>query len=159
MASSGKTEKLGLSLWEAGDKPERLDFRQDNERLEELVASHLFDASQHLTSEEKAWVKRPFYIYEYTGIGTAARAFYYTDPVTSPRFMICYARDDAPYCVRDGEFLIYAAWGTAKYSGTPGLVVGEKTFTVCQQQDGKETDGYRYCLNEAGKKYVAIVIP
>lgn len=159
MASSGKTKKLGLSLWEAGDKPERLDFRQDNERLEELVAAHVFDASQHLTSWEKTWVKKPFYIYEYSGTGHAARKLLYGNSITSPRFMICYARDDAPCCVRNGEFLVYAAWGTAKYSGTPGLILEKTAFTICQQPDDEVRDGYRYCLNEAGKKYVAIIIP
>lgn len=162
MASSGKTEKLGLSLWEPGDKPERLDFRQDNQRLEELVAPHVFDVSQHLTAAEKQWVHKPFFISEYYGTGRPTRKIAYgttTEKVTRPRFVLAYAKGDAPICIRNGTLCLYSAWGTTKYSGTPGLILENETFTICQQQDDEVTDGYRYCLNEANKRYVIIVIP
>lgn len=73
MASSGKTEQLQLSLWEAGDRPERLDFRQDNEKLEELLGGHLSDPALHLTATQKEYMKRPWGVHTYRGTGYSAQ--------------------------------------------------------------------------------------
>lgn len=72
MASSAKSEKLGLSLWEASDMPERLDFRGDNEALEALVGGHLGDAAKHLDAAEKQFLERPYYTTTFTGIASGS---------------------------------------------------------------------------------------
>ena len=73
MASSGKTPRLELSLWEESDKPKREDFRGDNEKLEEKVGGHMEDATLHLDEARRTFLEEPYVLYGYQGNGTSTR--------------------------------------------------------------------------------------
>lgn len=157
MASSEKTKKLGLSLWKAEDKPQRTDFRQDNEKLEELVGGHLADAALHLTASEKNFVKTPFAVLTYTGNGAQSRTFYYPS-FRNPRLILIYARNAPPVKIADSKACLYSAVGNTTWGGSSGLTVNLSNWVVSQQPAGENTAGYRYCLNENGREYVTIII-
>lgn len=153
MASSGKTEKLGLSLWEAGDRPQRLDFRQDNELLESLVGSHIADKNLHLTAAEKKFAHNGVYTAYYTGTGAETLKLAYDNAMTMPRLVIILPQAGAPVTIADGKLSIYFALGCYKYGGTKGLTVEQKTFSLKQDPENG------CCLNERGKRYAIIMIP
>ncbi len=71
MASSSKTEKLGLNQWSGDDKPKREDFNGDNEILETLVGTHVFNDTVHVTPEEKNKINTYCYVGTYYGDGAA----------------------------------------------------------------------------------------
>lgn len=51
MASSNKTDRLGLNLWDELDKPKREDFCKDNEIIEEALSGHLENMGIHVTKQ------------------------------------------------------------------------------------------------------------
>lgn len=53
MASSGKTERLKLNLWEETDKPKREDFCADNLAVEAAVTEHADDEEKHFNEETR----------------------------------------------------------------------------------------------------------
>lgn len=162
MASSGKSEKLGLSLWEASDKPERLDFRQDNEKLEELVGPHLNDYFLHLTKKEKDFVRNPIYWTWYQGNGNPTRTVtnYSNFPSEGKagRLMVIFPIGTAPVVYRDGKTCLYFALasGMGNYHSA-GLEVKDGNYTVFQQSAEEEGE-YRCCLNEQGKSYFVFML-
>lgn len=157
MASSGKTEKLGLSLWEAEDRPQRTDFREDNEKLEELVGGHLTNTAMHLTTNEKNFVRSPFAIMSYTGDGTKSRTFSYPS-FRSPRLMLVFAKKAPPMKVVDGKACVYFAVGNSTLGASSGLTINFSNWLVSQQPVNENTAGYRYCLNESGREYGVVFI-
>lgn len=155
MASSGKTSKLGLSLWEETDKPERLDFRQDNEKVESVVGGHIADYMLHLTSTEKAFVRQPVSVTTYQGNGAAARTFNFD---FRPDLILVYAQNSPPFRVVNGVVELYSAAGHYLRSCTAGLRCDRYGYTVYQQAEGTSTNGARNCLNESGKTYTVILV-
>lgn len=96
MASSEKSERLGLSLWAQTDKPEWSDFRQDNEKLEELAGAHLADQALHLTAEEKQFVSQPFRYMTHLGTGASRINYLLGNP--RPTGVIAFA-NKRPACI------------------------------------------------------------
>ena len=156
MASSGKSKFLGLSLWEETDRPERLDFRQDNEKLEEILSGHLYDSFIHLTQDQKRFVNDPFAIGMYTGNGEPIRTFSYPFP---PKLLLIFAkRPKPPLAFKNGMALIYAAVGNPSYDGTAGLRMRQKEYDVFQQTEEEAENGFRCCLNELGMYYNVMIL-
>ncbi len=164
MAASSKSEKLGLSLWEASDMPERLDFRGDNEALETLVGGHLNDAALHLEATEKQFVKTPYYITSYTGVGTALIRKVYSS-LSSIKFALIMAQDHAPveydssgnahvywdFCGNSGSSsspIIVSIRGGAEISLPNTLITYSKTLE----------DGTVLHLNDKSTKYLVFVV-
>ncbi len=161
MASSAKSEKLGLSLWEPEDAPRREDFRQDNEKLEELVGGHLENAALHLTATEKSYLKRPAYMTYYTGNGSSSRNFTVYSGFKNPNLVAVYAYQKPPAIIKDGVIWNYVALGSAKtpYSGSGGLKLGDMWVAVTQNTEEEGiANGYRICLNEKGTIYVIVMV-
>ena len=64
MASSNKTEYLGLNRWIGSDRPMMEDFNADNQRLDLAVGPHLLDQALHAVPAMGS----------YSGDGTAQRS-------------------------------------------------------------------------------------
>ncbi len=154
MASSSKTSRLGLSLWEASDRPERLDFRQDNEKLESLVGVHIKDAMKHLTTAEKERVQRPYDIYTYTGDGKSQRSYYYN---FTPSLALVFAVGKPPVQQREGGVDIYCAVAIGMNS-TAGMSMESSRLLLFQQTESQAQNGMRLRLNESGVSYVLAMI-
>ncbi len=106
MASSGKSKQLGLSLWEAADRPERLDFLQDNQNLEATVGGHLANSLLHLTTGEKAFVKNPYRLYQYTGTG--GNSLTLSGLAAVPKMVVVFCSEYPPCMPReDGKVDVY----------------------------------------------------
>lgn len=156
MAASGKTKRLGLCLWEAADKPQRTDFREDNEKLEELVGAHLAQAALHLTTAEKSYVKAPMDIITYTGNGMTSRSMLYSR-FKNPSFLVVFAQGKPPVEPENGGVKLYFAMSSVNRGGTAGLNAGSSSWTVRQQAAADAGSSFRYCMNETGVAYTAVV--
>lgn len=85
MASTNKTQYLGLSQWLATDRPKREDFVADNRIIDEKVKAHFTNAQLHLTADEKAKLSSP--VEHRLVAGTGEESIIYTFSFT-PSFVI-----------------------------------------------------------------------
>lgn len=162
MASSEKTSRLGLNLWQETDKPERADFVSDNEILEETLGTHLKDYTQHLTSTEKTWVGTPYQLLTYTGNGSSQRT--YTLDI-SGRAVFIFAIDrplaeDGETSSGDAMKSIFYGLQTGIYH-TPGISLSGKALTLSQQSEAAAIEAgnsYRVRLNDYNRRYAGIVL-
>lgn len=53
MGSTNKTVNLGLNSWIGSDKPQRVDFNNDNDILDTAIGNHNNDKTIHITQEER----------------------------------------------------------------------------------------------------------
>lgn len=157
MAVSRKSSRLGLSIWSETDKPERADFVSDNEKLEELVGTHVNSNSLHLTTTEKELIKKPFNSYVYSGDGKSTKTYYLP---FAPTFVFVFATGK-PQGVYESElYSVFSAMqlGNYKMAGISlkGTEVTMQQQTVTQAKDSGT--GYRLRLNESGLAYCIIAI-
>ena len=155
MASAKKTSSLGLNLWEETDKPERLDFVQDNQKLEELVGAHLNSTALHLTTEEKERAKTPYKIFSFIGDGQARRPYNLS---FEPSLIFVFATLKPDGIVENGLHSVYRAVKFGAFA-TPGLESNGIRIYLTQQTEeealASET-GYRLRLNEKGVNYFGV---
>ncbi len=163
MASSGKSEKLGLSLWESTDRPERLDFRQDNERLEQLVGGHIAEAALHLTPDEKEFLARPYWVSVYRGTGNATRTA--VAPATARAIIVLCGDHPATVRREDGKTDVYwDFWSIGDsqrdYLGAGGVESkkGSKQWAVHSMNSTKDQN-LVFHLNDTGTYYLALFLP
>lgn len=164
MASSEKSEKLGLSLWEASDRPERLDFRQDNEQLEQLLGGHLVNDSLHLTPEQKNYLQAPYALYVYGGTGDSLAG---RIAPFRPKVVIAMCMDAPPVVQRsDGKFEVYwdywadaTLYGQEKICGMGGVSMGAGTNFRTYSKESETNSDIIFKMNEKDKYYLAIFIP
>lgn len=164
MASSEKTAKLGLSLWTASDKPERLDFVQDNQKLEELVGTHIADMSAHLTESEKQLLSNPYTIYVHRGTGAASYTINSLPGGKDPKLILAMCQEFPP-CTVDANGKLNVYWDFwmhankfANYGGG-GISVDLTNKTLTMKNQVSAPGNWYSCtrnLNENGKIYVLI---
>lgn len=53
MGSTNKTSNLKLNSWIGSDKPQRVDFNQDNSILDKVISEHNEDKQIHITQAER----------------------------------------------------------------------------------------------------------
>ncbi len=159
MAASGKTEKLGLSLWEATDRPARLDFRTDNEQLEKLVGGHLADAAAHLLTGEKSFLSHPFKLISYQGNSFSSRAVSLGMSAAAV-FVFCGGH---PPVEKGEDGVVHVYWdfwlddptGAGNYLSVGGVSVNGSQCVV----SSKTASGKRFHLNDTGERYTLLVLP
>lgn len=167
MASSEKSERLGLSLWEPTDRPERLDFRQDNEILETALGDHLESALKHITADDREFLDRPFSYLYYTGTGASStsRKIYF-----SPRAMFVFCLDCPPVVPRsDGKLDIYwDLWFNHSNSSIPkdlglgGIAITSTGGGINVARYNKtcaKDSNYILHLNDSSKRYLVLLLP
>lgn len=162
MAASAKSEKLGLSLWEPGDKPARMDFVGDNQQLETLVGGHLTDMGTHLSTAERDYLNRPVWTYEYKGDGRSERSFAGSilDPIPDFILVTCHLRPPVSYDrVNNRQDVYWDYWmkpqkfaGEVDHYGGYGIRLdAEKKILFLYQEKGYMNNMYR--LNGTGLYY------
>ncbi len=128
MASTNKTENLGLNLWTQDDIPKREDFVSDNEKID--------DAVEKLRESELKFVTL-----EYTGNGKSMATF---SLEKEPKCLFIACQDHADCELADGEIMIYG--GAFIAEKPPKAVVIRGTKVIIKQAEG-------YCLNGEGLEY------
>lgn len=155
MASTNKTERLGLNQWLETDRPQRGDFNSDNLILEEVVASHTEDSSIHLTSAEKSKVKVPFATMVYLGDGNTQQRI--TMPFVASLYFVF--ADGMPMSVYDSTLdctRVYAGCTGTGSAGSSGVGISDGMLTV--SSDAEAESGIMNCLNELNRQYTVVAV-
>ena len=157
MASANKSEKLGLSLWEETDKPERADFVSDNEIIEQLLGAHLSDSTQHLTASQKNFLNRPVWVQQYIGDGASQKDI--EMPVALPGIIIVWGRNCPPWAhPTDAQYpTLYFGfatnYATNRLYSTRGLSVISNKYVRVKQDSNPGDWGVTTSLNEKNREY------
>lgn len=165
MASSAKSETLGLSLWEATDRPERSDFVNDNEQIERLLGGHINNAALHITESEKNYLKLPYTVAVYRGTGSTP--FKINAPF-KPVLILVMCTDMPPAVQReDGKLEVYWDLWTEQnlttgkeFWGMGGIVYNPETKRMEKySKQSDDNENIIRCLNDADKHYAVIYFP
>lgn len=155
MASTNKTEKLGLNLWAESDRPQRVDFNNDNMILEQVVGEHAENNSLHLTEGEKTRVSAPVGYTGYVGNGETSRAV--TLPTNALAAVVyCVGMPSEVYDSAKGCVSNYKALAVFGAGAQRGVTLGGNTITVVQETEASE--GARMCLNDQGRQYRVVFL-
>ncbi|MGN1112251.1 MAG: hypothetical protein ACI4RP_03515 [Acutalibacteraceae bacterium] len=149
MASTNKTQNLGLNQWIGTDHPTRSDFVQDNALIDENLGTHLADSSAHLTSYEKQRVSNPVSVKQVSGTGTASVAVSFD---FSPRLVLVQKKNSPPVSYSSSGVIINSGFVAPNYGGTQGLSLTSGTLTLANLS--AMTDGARASFNEEGETYI-----
>ena len=156
MAATNHSATLGLSLWEATDCPQRADFLQDNQKLEQAVGGHIQNSGLHLSTQEKQYLAQRAAVLTYTGTGSGAASV--TLPFL-PRKLTVSAQGKPPLAPRadSGWDVFREEWlaGEEASYGTGGISVDGQALTA-QLAEGAFSGevGAYHALNRAGLTYV-----
>lgn len=164
MASSNKTEQLGLSLWDSTDRPERMDFVKDNEILDRKLGEHLANTLLHVDPGKTDFLNQPFWIKTFRGNG-------FTDQQISaeglPRLIIQMCANQPPVIPRaDGRLdvywdFLYAAnpnYTTMHTLGGLGFNLKEKRW-IAYSGVSSFNDKLVMHMNDSGMTYVTLFLP
>ena len=166
MASSKKSEKLGLSLWESTDRPERLDFVKDNENLEKFLGEHLADALLHLTPDQKEFLKMPYGVEVITGNGSSSHG---GSCAFIPKLILMFCCDYPPVVPKtDGSNKLDVYWdfwyttdkqNTSTYSGGGlGYNYFEKRWIAYERTSPNNSNMVMH-MNTKGARYIMVYFP
>lgn len=148
MSSTNKTENLKLNQWLGTDKPTRLDYVQDNLKIDTAFAAHTDDAGLHMSTDEKNKLNNP-YITFYGGDGGASRVISF--PFT-PRLVVVYKRATGFVSHTGSKVLVNAAIGSAS-GGCSGGISMAGTSAITYQSSAAINNNEWFNLNESGSQY------
>ena len=151
MSSTEKTSNLKLNLWIGTDKPTRLDFVTDNQKIESAVSGHTNNTAIHLSTDDRSRLNQPFVTGYYAGDGNS------TQTITLPfvaKSVIVYKKG-TPSVIKNssGELLCNTAIAIPSNGGS-GCTVSGTVLTV--QQSTSAVDGALYNMNASGGQYAYI---
>ncbi len=152
MSSTNKTEYLALNQWLGTDRPQRIDFVDDNRIIDNAVKLHFLDTSKHLSIEQYNKIQEPYVFVSYVGDGNESQNI---DIGINAKFIIVFTKD-LPLMQTDnnGNILLNSCI-TAKSSGnTGGAVVSDNIVTV--YFDATPVNGIRYNLNKLNGQYCIV---
>jgi len=152
MSSSQKTEYLGLNSWLGTDRPQRIDFVDDNARIDSALKSHITNSTAHCTSTEKSRYDNPFTFTSYVGTGSATRTLTLS---FSPKLVIIFTKD-APVIETDnsGASLTNFAVVAKSNGNTGGAAMVDNVITV--NQSTTAVNGVKHNLNKLNGQYCII---
>ena len=172
MASSDKTQVLGLNAWRGSDVPQREDFVRDNEILDDAIAAlqrsggsgggtgndprldaHLADRDVHLSESDRQTLAaaEPPVTGSYTGNGHIVQAVLVG---FRPRFGIVFA-DNRPFIEPSSNGLFQTSLGgiLTNVGCTAGLEVLSTGFRAHQAETGTVTGMNYFGMNRQGVRY------
>ena len=152
MASSSKTERLGLNRWAETDRPKRSDFVTDNIILDSIVGAHVQNEQIHLTSDERDKLNAIISQYQYAGNGEAERSL---ELPFEPSFVFLFKRGEAPVVMNDGYLTFNMSYAYSGAGSAGGAALSGTTLTV--KQDSAQTSGALYNLNRSFAQYTAVL--
>ena len=152
MSSTNKTEYLNLNQWLGSDRPQRIDFVDDNRIIDNAIKLHCLDTSRHLSAEQYNKLQNPYVFVSYVGDGSESKVI---DIGVDAKFIIVFAKD-TPFTQTDSsDNIIINACFTAKSNGTTGgAVIGDSTVTV--YSDAAANNGIKYNLNKNNGQYCIV---
>lgn len=164
MASSKKTDKLGLSLWDSTDRPERMDFVKDNEILEQKLGEHLANVLVHIDPGKADFLNHPFAIKTFVGTGVYDQHIYAEE---LPRLIIQMCANQPPVVPRaDGKLDVY--WDflyAADPDYTTKYTLGGLDFNLKERRwvsyscPSFNNSNLVMHMNDSGLRYVTLLLP
>lgn len=151
MSASNTTDKLGLNSWIGSDRPQRSDFNSDNEKIDEVLGTHIEDNDIHITSEERRIWNKPYFFDVYQGNGAAKRAI--DLPNFIPTFGFIFSVN-TPLAVTDftgkANYNYFAI--VTRRGSTAGVTLSTNHIFIDQSAGALVSDEYLN-LNVAGHTY------
>ncbi len=152
MSSTNKTEYLGLNAWLGSDRPQRIDFVDDNNKIDTAMKNHINNVTMHCTSTEKAKIQNPYTMVSYVGTGTE------TNVITigfTPKFVIVFQKDTPPtQADTSGNTLINTTITADSNGSIGGAYINGYDITVMQSTQAE--NGMLYNLNKKNGQYCII---
>ncbi len=153
MASTSYTENLGLCSWSASDKPKRIDFVNDNNKIDTKLGGHIIDKSIHVTPQEKEIFSTPYKVLTYAGDGAASRTLPIDDEYT---FAFVFQKSYPPTEVdSDGNTIMRSAIVGRLFGSNANLTLKSDSIVVSQQTTA--TNSIISKFNESYGQYVVIL--
>lgn len=153
MASSKKTDNLGLSYWELADVPRMADFVTDNLIVDSLLGDHINDDSIHLTPEDRERLGGSVESIIFAGDGASSKTVSLSK---SPKMVQVFLKNKP-----------YASWNAEKncmvinsaFALQNGLSSGGASLTgnkLVLTENTAPSAGVMYNLNEQYGQYVVV---
>lgn len=152
MSSTNKTEYLKLNQWLGSDRPQRIDFVDDNRIIDDAIKLHNANSGIHITSEQKDKINEPYVMQSYGGTGSET---YSINLGFSPKFVIVFTKNSAPMQIDSSGDIIVNQSFVAKSNGTAGGVTINGN-NVIVTQSSTATDSIKYNLNKLNGQYCII---
>ena len=149
MASTNKTENYELNQWVGTDKPQRVDFNEDNRIVDELLHNHFTDMSMHTTALDKMQNAS----YSYFGDGSQTQVL---EMPFEPDAVIVMPANHTPVSISGTAVKWYAA-AAVKGLRTGSIIIDGSNVTV-KQREVTQTDRQVPALNEDGELYIIIAL-
>lgn len=151
MASTNKSENLGLNMWLPTDRPIRADFVEDNRIIDEELGGHIKNGMLHLTQSEKNKLTTPYSLKMYAGTGAAS--FTYTLDF-APSFVVVYKKNTPMFLSASSTTIVNGGFAVQTYGGSGGLALSGNQLTLTQEATASL--GIRHNLNESGGQYIIV---
>ncbi|MEE0060705.1 MAG: hypothetical protein UE295_07755 [Acutalibacteraceae bacterium] len=152
MSSTNKTSYLGLNAWLGSDRPQRIDFVDDNNKIDTAMKNHVNNNNMHCTSTEKAKIQNPYKMFSYVGTGTETNSFTIE---FQPKFMIVFKKDTPPVQTdTSGNILINYVVTAVSNGSIGGAYISGYDITV--NQSSEPVNGMIYNLNKKNGQYCII---
>ena len=149
MPTNQKTTHLKLNQWQESDKPMRLDFVEDNQKIDAAVGAHIEDAVAHLTSGEHQKLTEPFEIGLFGGNGSQSAPQVLP---FEPSLVLLYLRNSPLYSYQSEGYVVCSCALATQQSTSGGVSLNGNTLTLTQTQESP-SDGVFYNLNKSGGQY------
>ncbi|MEE1281778.1 MAG: hypothetical protein UHK60_05940 [Acutalibacteraceae bacterium] len=152
MSSTNKTEYLKLNSWLGTDRPQRIDFVDDNTIIDNAIKNHVQNTTIHCTSTEKSRIENPYTMISYTGTGEATNVIKFA---FEPQLVIVFSKD-LPSIQTDSSdnTIINQAIVAKSQGGTGGAIINGYNVTVTQSTSA--VNGVFFNLNKYNGQYCAI---
>ena len=152
MSSSEKTEYLNLNAWLGTDRPQRIDFVDDNTIIDTAIKNHVQNATMHCTSTEKAKIDNPYTAISYVGTGDETNVITFA---FTPKMVLVFQKDVPPIQTdSSGNILINKSVVVKSHGGIGGVIINGYDVTVTQSTTAE--DGVIYNLNKLKGQYCIV---
>ncbi len=149
MGSTNKTSYLNLNQWTSTDKPIRMDFVEDNRKIDDAIKNHVNSSSVHITSAEKEKINSPFSTKIYSGNGESSINVSFDFDVN---LVFIYKINGSQYKNVNSKIHFYSGVSTSN-SGASGIQIIGSTVVLSQEETA---DGDMACFNELNCQYTII---
>ena len=152
MSSTNKTDYLKLNSWLGTDRPQRIDFVDDNTIIDTAIKNHVQNTTMHCTSTEKTIIENPYTMISYTGTGEETNVITFA---FNPKLVIVFYKDlPSQQTDSSGNTVINQAIVAKSHGGSGGVVISGYDVTVTQSTSA--VDGIFYNLNKYNGQYCII---
>lgn len=152
MSSTNKTEYLKLNDWIGSDRPQRIDFVDDNRIIDEAIKLHVSDSGKHLSSDEKAKITTPYVVISYAGTGSASNTVSLN---IEPNFVIVFMKDAPPMETDSSGNILVNQCFVAKSNGSVGGAVISGSNVIVYSSDAA-ANGVKHNMNKLNGQYCIV---